>query len=190
VEQGVDTGRREGYATALAGLWSGLSGTIARLEAIAGEPAERLDEAALESLPALQYALHRASELTAGIAPPAGAHRAHAELAAALVAARDATGDVVDALELGGAEAARALVHQWRGALFRVRLARHRLAARPIQAPALSAEQAGFPWRALAGALLVALGALAFTAGAVVAAWPLWATGLVLVAAGFFVYRP
>jgi hypothetical protein len=36
----------------------------------------------------------------------------------------------------------------------------------------------------------VTLGAFAFTAGAVVATWPLWAAGLALVAGGFFVYRP
>ena len=35
VKQGLDTGRRQGYASALAGLWSGLGGTLTSLEAIA-----------------------------------------------------------------------------------------------------------------------------------------------------------
>ena len=189
VKQGLDTGRRQRYASALAGLWSGLSGTLARLEAIAGEPEYELDESALEELPGLQYSLHRASELALGIAPPAGAERSHAELRAALAEARDATGDIVEALEAGGPEAASGLVHEWRGALFRVRLARHVLASRPQ--PAAVAEPArGFPWPALAGAAFVSLGAFAFTAGAVLGLWPLWAVGLALVAGGFFVYRP
>src|SRR5207237_305321 len=83
-----------GYASALAGLWSDLSRTLARLEAIAGDPEERLEDA-LETLPPLQYALHRASELVVGIEPPPGAEVAHAELAAALEDARDATAEVL-----------------------------------------------------------------------------------------------
>ena len=190
MKQGLDTGRRQRYASALAGLWSGLAGTLTRLEAIAGEPGAQLDEAALDELPSLQYSLHRASELTLGIAPPAGGETAHAELRAALADARDATGDVVEALESGASETALALAHEWRGALFRVRLARHRLATHPLPIPIPPEPSRGFPWPALAGALCVTLGAFAFTAGAVVATWPLWAGGLALVAGGFFVYRP
>src|SRR5437763_5653210 len=114
----------------MAGLWSGLARTLTRLEAVAADPEERLDEA-LETLPPLQYALHRTGELVVGIDPPPGAEVAHAELAVALADARDATADVLDALESGGPELAAVLVHEWRGALFRVRLARHRLVARP-----------------------------------------------------------
>jgi hypothetical protein len=187
VRQGVDTGKRQRYATALADLWSGLAGTLARLEAIADDD---LDEAALDELPSLQYSLHRASELAVGIVPPTGAEGAHAELRAALADARDATGDMAAALEEGGAGSALLLVHEWRGALFRVRLARHRLAARPAPVPAAPEPGRSVPWRALAGALCVTLGAFAFTVGAVVATWPLWAAGLALVAGGFFVYRP
>ena len=65
-----------------------------------------------------------------GIVPPAGAEAAHAELRAALAEARDATGEVAGALADGDADAVAALVHEWRGALFRVRLARHRLLER------------------------------------------------------------
>jgi hypothetical protein len=94
VRPGTPTGERQGYATALAGLWTGLSRTLSHLEAIAAAPGERLaDDDALDVLPRLQYALHSASELAHGIDPPPGAERAHAELAAALADARDATGE-------------------------------------------------------------------------------------------------
>src|SRR5918912_1088567 len=99
----------------MAGLWSDLSRTLARLEAIAGEPEERFEDA-LDTLPPLQYALHRTGELVVGVDPPPGAEVAHAELAAALADARDATAEVLDAVETGGAEAAGVLVHEWRGA--------------------------------------------------------------------------
>jgi hypothetical protein len=38
--------------------------------------------------------------------------------------------------------------------------------------------------------LLVVGGAFLFTAGAVLAAWPVWAAGLGLFAGGFVLYRP
>src|SRR5207253_1874642 len=108
---GVGTGQRHGYASALAGLWSDLSSTLARLEALAAEP-EELDETAGEVLPGLQYSLHRASELAHGISPPAGAETAHAELAAALADARDVTAEVADVLDSAGGDAAAVLVHE------------------------------------------------------------------------------
>lgn len=174
----------------MAGLWQGLSETLARLEAMAADPDERLDRSALDVLPGLQYALHRASELAVGIAPPRGAETAHAELAAALADARDATADVIDCLEAGGADAAALLVHEWRGALFRVRLARHRLAERPGQTSAGLEERRDLSKGALAATFLVLTGTIAFTAGATLALWPLWAAGLMLVASGFVAYRP
>ena len=61
--------------------------------------------------------------------------------------------------------------------------------AQPPAPPSLDVDYP-FPWKALAGAVLVALGALAFTSGAVMSLWPLWAAGLALVAAGFLSYRP
>lgn len=184
-------GARERYASALSGLWDGLAVTLARLEAIAANPQERL-AAEVEALPVLQYALHRAEELAAGIDPPPGSEAAHTELARALAQARDVTGEVAELLEEEGPEAAAALVHEWRGALFRVRLARRRLAtARAVPAT----EPQGEPDRRLAVAAtastaLVLAGIAAFTAGAVLALWPLWAAGLALVGLGFFAYRP
>jgi hypothetical protein len=43
---------------------------------------------------------------------------------------------------------------------------------------------------ALAATLLVLAGTFVVTCGAVIGVWPLWAAGLVLVAGGFFAYRP
>ena len=86
----------------------------------------------------LQNRLHWAGELVAGIEPPPGGERSHAELVSCARAARDATGDVRETLEHGGADAAWRLVHEWRGALFTVRLARHRLdlgPELPVQPP-------------------------------------------------------
>ncbi len=189
MRQGLGTSERQGYATALAGLWSGLAGTLARLEAIAAEP-EALNEDALEALPGLQYALHCAGELALGLDPPSGAETAHAELAAALADARDATGEVVEALESCGADAAGALVHEWRGALFRVRLARLRLSPRQ-ELPLLPAGPDPATTRtALISTVLVVGGTVAFAGGAVAGLWAVWALGLALVAAGFLAYRP
>ena len=190
MKQGVDTGRRQRYASALADLWAGLVATLARLETLADDCGAEGDEETLDELPGLQYSLHRASELALGIVPPAGAEAAHAELRAALAEARDATGEVAGALADGDSDAVAALVHEWRGALFRVRLARHRLLARPAPVQLYQEPAPSFAWPALAGALLVALGALAFTSGAVLSLWPLWAAGLALVAGGFVAYRP
>jgi len=187
VPRAAGTIEREQYASALAGVWEGLSATLARLEAIAADPASL--EASAERLPALQYGLHRTSELVRGIEPPPGAERAHADLEAALESARDATGEIREAVEAEGGEAALALVHEWRGALFGVRLARHRLT---LSAPAFDAPPEP-PERfergaALAAALVVA-GTAAFTTGALLVLWPVWALGVALVAASFLVIR-
>src|SRR4051794_21093863 len=175
----------------MAGLWSDLARTLTRLEAVAADPEERLDDA-LETLPPLQYALHRTGELVVGIEPPPGAEVAHAELAAALADARDATAEVLEAVEAGGPDAGALLVHGWRGALFRVRLARHRLVGRPepVAAPSPPVEAPRPPAAALAATLLVVVGVGAFTSGAVLGLWQLWAAGLALVASGLFAYRP
>jgi len=78
----------------MAGFWSGLSGTLRALDAIAGD-SHRLDGAE-GTLRALQYRLHWSSELLAGLSPPDEARAAHAELADALVDARDATGEIAE----------------------------------------------------------------------------------------------
>ena len=179
---------REQYASALDGLWSDLTGALSRLERLAAEPDE-LDEEALEVLPVLQYSLHRAGETVHGLAPLPTTADAHRELAAALEDARDVTGDVACLLEADDHDGAADLVHEWRGALFRVRLARRRLIRVPpappptVDDPRATAQAAG----ALA---LLAAGTAAFLAGAVLVIWPLWAAGLGLVALSLLVFRP
>ena len=170
----------------MAGFWSGLSSTLRRLEAIAAD-SRRLDEEALELLRALQYRLHWSSELLAGVEPPPGVRDGHEELADALVDARDATGEIAEAIEAGGCDGAADFLLEWRGALFRVRLARMRLTTGgPVP---VSAQAPAAPHAAAATALTV-LGAVAFTAGAALVLWPLWASGLALVAGGILAYRP
>ena len=170
----------------MACFWSGLAGTLRGLEAIAAD-SRRLDEDALEPLRALQYRLHWSSELLAGVDPPPGVRDGHEELGAALIDARDATGEMVEAIEEGGREAAAPFLLEWRGALFRVRLARMRLTTRPVPVPA---APAGPPYAAAVATVFTGLGAVAFASGALFVLWPLWAGGLVLVAGGLLVYRP
>ena len=189
---GVAIGQRGGYAEALTGLWKRLSWALTELESIAADPNELLDEdAVLERLPPLQYALHAASELALGLRPPAGAEAAHAELAAALAGARDATAEVAEVLEQGGAVFAETLLPEWRGALFRVRLARLR-AATPKPLPAEEAGAHELPTRgdAIVATSLALSGAALFAAGATLALWPVWALGLALFAGGLLVYSP
>lgn len=188
----VGTSERQSYAAAMAWLWDDLARVLRRLDAIASHPDEELaDEAVLESLPALQYALHSAGELAVGIDPPAEAEWAHHELASALADARDATAEVGEAAWSSGPEAVAALMPEWRGALFRVRLAQMRLAQAPRPAPppqpeALRSQDRG----ALIATGLVLAGTFVVTFGAMLGVWPLWTLGLVLVAGGFVVYRP
>ncbi len=169
----------------MAGFWSGLSGTLRALDVIAAD-SHRLDESAIPGLRSLQYRLHFSSEVLAGVEPPAGARGPHEELANALVDARDATGEIVEALEVEGHEAAAELLFEWRGALFGVRLARLRLGARPEPAAPLAEP----PYSAAAASLLALLGAVAFVAGAALVLWPIWAAGIALVAGGLLVRRP
>jgi hypothetical protein len=184
------TGTGEHYAVAMSELWSGLARTLSRLDVIAGEP-ERLEDApATESLRRLQYALHLASEHAYGLRPPPGAATAHAELSDALACARDATGEVVEAAALWGAEGVQPLLHEWRGALFRVRLARLRLAT----PPKTEREQPTAIPRVILGPLvaflLALLGAVAFVAGATLGLWPVWGLGMLAVCGSVFAYRP
>jgi hypothetical protein len=181
------TGAARQYAGTMAGFWSGLARTLHGLESLAADPG-RLDADAVGALRSLQYRLHWSSELLAGVEPPPGARHAHAELADALVDARDATGEFGDALEAGDS-AASTLLLEWRGALFRVRLARVQLSSRPPRA-AVVPESGGFPWSAAIATGLTVAGVFAFTGGAVLVLWPVWALGLALVAAGYLTYRP
>ena len=188
----VASGQREGYAAALTGLWKRLSWALTELESIAGDPAELFDEdSVLDRLPALQYALHAASELALGLRPPAGAEIAHAELAAALAAARDATAEIAEVLEHGGGIAAEPLLPEWRGALFRVRLARLRVATpKPLPAELETEPEPTARGDALAATILVLSGATVFATGATLQLWPVWALGLALFVSGVLVYSP
>ena len=189
---GVATGQREGYAAALTGLWRRLAWALTELESIAGDPNELFEEeVVLERLPPLQYALHAASELALGLRPPAGAEAAHAELAAALAGARDATAELAEVLEHGGAVVAETLLPEWRGALFRVRLARLRVSTpKPLLAEPRDEPEPPARSDALAATVLTVSGAGVFAAGATLGLWPVWALGLALFASGLLVYSP
>jgi hypothetical protein len=193
VRPGVAIEQRDGYSAALTGLWNRLARALGDLEAIASDSDELLDEpGVLDKLPSLQYSLHAAAELVVGLQPPPGAEAAHAELASALACARDTTADVAEAADYGGADAAEPLVPEWRGALFRVRLARLRLAATPparvvVAPPPPARREVAAP--AVAFALALG-GALAFVLGATIGPWPLWVGGLLAVCASVLAYRP
>jgi hypothetical protein len=176
------------YAAQMGELWTGLSRTLSRLDLAAAEP-DGLDESAVDALRRLQYALHLACERAFGLVPPVGALSAHAELTAALEAARDATAEVAEACAIWGAEGVQPLLHEWRGALFRVRLARMRLVP---PAPRLSAavDAPAALTRPLVAFLLALAGSLAFVAGATLSLWPLWVAGLVAVCGSVVAYRP
>jgi hypothetical protein len=184
------TGGRAGYASAIAGLWGSLSRTLSILERYAADPDEHLsDPGALDSLPHLQYVLHETGERALAIDPPAGAETAHAELASALAEARDLTAEVHDLVTNDGPGAAHSLLYEWRGALFRVRLARLRLHGRPDSPQLAAAEPDLRPRASLVAMLLVLGGAALLAVGASLALWPIWGAGLALVAASCLVYR-
>jgi hypothetical protein len=170
-------------------LWSELSETLQRLEALARCPVEELGGAARE-LQRLQYALHLLAERFVGVRPPPNTARAHAELTDALVCARDATAELAEAAQADGAEGAAPLVYEWRGALFRVRLARMLLAPARPRPPTAEPDEAAGPRAALTAFGLTLGGAAAFVSGAVLATWPLWTLGMVAVVAGLLAYRP
>ena len=169
-----------------AGVWKRLSRSLSELERIAADPDELLDEDALPLLAEARYRFHTAAEL---VVPAEGDSE---ELAVALAEARDVTAEVAEAVETAGPIAAEPLVPEWRGALFRVRLARLRLAlprALPLGLEA-APKETRFPYAAVSATLLALLGAGAFAAGAALALWPLWGAGLALFAGGLLVYRP
>lgn len=184
------TGSPEQYAEEMGELWTGLTRTLGRLDRLAADPEHLDDDGALTSLRRLQYRLHLAGEHAAEVRPPEGAATAHAELAAALTGARDATGEVAEAVGEQGLEGLVPLLHEWRGALFRVRLARLRLAAPAPRAKLVEPPpDEGIARPAIAFVLALA-GALAFAAGATLGLWPVWVGGLVAVVASVLAYRP
>ena len=185
LKQIVGTGARESYEAAIAGVWTDLRTTLHRLEVLAADPDESLarDDAA-ERLGGLQYSLHRSAELVAGLEPPLEAETGHEELASALTDARDATAEIAYVLEVDDAEGAGPYVYEWRGALFRVRLAQLRLSSPVAQAPAPSAPHGPSARRVLLAWALVAVGAFVLAAGAVAGVWLLAAVGLAAFALG------
>ena len=191
LRQIADTRTRQGYETAIAGVWSGLTPTLRRLESLAADPAAALgSDESIEELSRLQYALHTAGEIVEGLAAPSLAEGMHAELAASLAEARDATADIVHIAEAAGAEAAEPYVYEWRGALFRIRLARLRLARPPVETePEPRVRSLPFPL-ALVAWVLVAVGALIGAAGAVAGSWELVGSGVAGLAAGVLIRRP
>ena len=178
---------RHGYATAVADLWERLAPALIRLERIAETPPDEIVADAREELPgaAVQPARARA-ELAHGIQPPpraaAGAHRS-SSTRSPRPATRPPTSPRPPRTSSTRSWSSSSLP-EWRGALFRVRLARLRaLESSPLRAP--TSRSSG--WRpsrrrssriAIVATALVIVGALLFTAGAVLAAWPLWAAGL------------
>ncbi|MGH2995730.1 MAG: hypothetical protein ACRDON_12135 [Gaiellaceae bacterium] len=198
MERTVRRGEPQSYAAAVTDLWERVGTAVVRLERIAEAPADAVAGDYVEELPSLQYALHSGAELAVGIEPPQGAEELHEELVAALGEARDATAEIALALD-ADADLVEPLLPEWRGILFRVRLARLRAlerssALRNVRAAASQGTDEKAPGRStlLTGisVLLVAGGALLFTAGAVLAAWPVWAAGLGLLAGGFVLHRP
>jgi hypothetical protein len=187
---GANAGTPEHYAEEIGVLWTGLSRTLGRLDRLAAER-DRLEAPSAElSLRRLQYALHLASEHAYGVEPPAGAETAHAELAAALAAARDATAEVAETIADWGADAVQTLVPEWRGALFRVRLARLRLAIPAAERPRAAPEPDEGYVRPLVAFLLALAGALACVGGVVLGDWQVWAAGLLAVGSSVLAYRP
>jgi hypothetical protein len=174
LKQIVGTRERESYEAAIAGVWTDLRTTLHRLEVLAADPDEALvRDDAPERLGGLQYSLHRSAELVSGLEPPIEAEPAHEELAEALTDARDATAEIAYVLDVADAETAQPYVYEWRGALFRVRLAQLRLAG---PAPAATASPGTrvrslrgtvLVWALAAIVLLVALGLVALALGAV-----------------------
>lgn len=184
------TGTEQPYAVALGELWPGLVRTLSLLDALAADPAKLDSETATAALARLQYSLHVGSEHVYGIEPPAGAETAHADLADALACARDATAEVAEAAEWGTA-GVQALLPEWRGALFRVRLARLRLAMPdPRVEVAVEPEEPRSIARPLVAFVLALAGAAALVGGAVFAIWPLSAAGIAAVGASVVSYRP
>jgi hypothetical protein len=185
------TATEDRYAVAMGELWGGLARTLSRLDRLAAVPDGLAGDDVAAALRRLQYALHTASEQAYGLVPPSGAEPAHAELAIALGSARDATAEMAEAVATGGAEAAAMLVHEWRGALFRVRLARLRVTGTPKAERATPDEAEGPSALAPAIAFILALGgAIAFVVGATVGPWPAWVVGVAAVVASLLVYRP
>src|SRR4051812_2442956 len=199
MEPTVRSSGRQTYSAAVTDLWERVGTALTRLERIAESPADVLVEEHSDELPGLQYSLHSGAELAVGIEPPPTAEDLHQELVSALTEARDATAEVAYAVEVDDAEGVEPLLPEWRGSLFRVRLARLRAiertnalaaeAARSVTPRRRKTDREATSVTAIVATVLILGGAFLFTAGAVLVAWPVWAAGLALFAGGFILYR-
>ena len=190
LRQTLDSGSPRTYAAAMAGLWIDLGSALGRLDGLAGDLDRLVDDR--ELLPSLQYELHRASELVAGLTPPEVSSLVHEELADALAEARETTAEIAEALANAGLEAAAPLVWEWRGALFRVRFARLRLERpQPAELPYTVARRpethAAQPWLA---AVAVAVGSGLVLFAALLGLWLLVALTLAGTGAASLLLRP
>jgi hypothetical protein len=174
--------RPASYQTALADVARDLGAALARLDALAAEPrALLLDPERAAQLASLQYKLHAASEAILALAPPVEAIDLHEDLERALVVAREATGAIAAALEHG--EPLGSLIYEWRGALFRVRVARAELAQEP-PGPTWRDRVAALPWTKIQALILLVVALVAVGAGAHASIWPLVAAGVAAVGLG------
>jgi hypothetical protein len=188
VRQTLGSGSPRAYAAAMADLWIDLHVTLARLDRLADDTDFLQDDR--DTLPTLQYELHRAGELAAGLAPPNGAELVHEELTEALAEARELTAEIAAALEHAGLESAAPLVWEWRGALFRVRFARIRL-ERNRPEPAVAERVPPPPARpSLLAAGAVAVGSALVLVAALLGLWLLVAFTLTGTIAGSVLLRP
>jgi hypothetical protein len=187
---GVTAATGQMYAQGLGRVWPRVQRALAELDAIAADPDDLADGDLVGRLTHLQYDLHLGSEHIYGLEPPPGAESAHAELAEALACARDETAEAVDALVERGTAGLGPLLDDWRGALFRVRLARMRLATPPLEPHAALELVPEGNIRPLIAFLLALGGAVAFAGGAGGGLWPVWGAGLVAVCAAVACYRP
>ena len=177
----TQTGER--YATQVGELWSGLSRTLARLEALAAEPELLDDDERSTRCGAFSTACTSRASTRSG--SPAGRGRAGAHRArggARRRARRDRRGRR-GARRRRALDGVDALLHEWRGALFRVRLARLRLRRAAAGAATLdrspragaAAARARARWRAV-----LARGRRrrrASRVGATLELWPVWVAG-------------
>jgi hypothetical protein len=188
VRETLGTGSPRAYAAAMVGLWIDLDSTLARLDPLAADADLLFDDR--DALPVLQYELHRAGELLAGLAPPDGEALVHEELTEALAEARELTAEITSALDHSGIDAALPLIWEWRGALFRVRFARVRLERRR-SVPDVTAPVAAPPARApLVAAVAVAVGSALVLVAALFGLWLLVAFTLTGTIAGSVLLRP
>jgi hypothetical protein len=81
------------------------------------------------------------------------------------------------------------MLHEWRGALFRVRLARLRLTGGGV-VPAEAQPEPRTLRAPLVATLMTIVGAAAFAVGATAGPWELWVAGMLAICISLLMYRP